>query len=164
MPEEYDQLSQDQANFVALTPLSFLQRTADVYPDHIALIYHQQQWTWQQTRERCTRVASALSQRGIGRNDTVSVFAHNTPEMFECHFAVPMAGAVLNTINTRLDADTVAYIIDHAESKLFICDRGLLPVLFDALKIATVQPEVVVIDDEYADAAEQTVIPSDDCS
>ena len=135
MTIEYDQLEANAANFVALTPLSFLQRTADIYPQREALIYNQRRYSWAQVRNRCTRIASSLAARGIGKNDTVSVFAFNTPEMFESHFSIPMAGAVLNTINTRLDADTVAYIIDHAESRLFICDRQLWPVLEDALQI-----------------------------
>ena len=118
MTIEYDQLGPNGANFVAFTPLSFLQRTADIYPQRESLIYNQRRYTWAQTRNRCTRIASSLAARGIGKNDTVSLFAFNTPEMFESHFSIPMAGAVLNTINTRLDAATVAYIIDHGESKV----------------------------------------------
>ncbi len=124
-------------------------------------MYNAHRWTWAETRARCVQVAHSLTQLGLTRNDTVSVLAHNTPEMFECHFAVPMAGAVLNTINTRLDAATVAYIIDHAESKVFVCDRGLLSVLLDALKLSTHQPQVVLIDDEFAHPNEQTPIPAD---
>jgi len=158
MTIEYDQLDPNDANFVALTPLSFLQRTADIYPQREALIYNQRRYSWAQLRSRCNRIASSLVARGIGKNDTVSVFAFNTPEMFESHFSIPMAGAVLNAINTRLDADTVAYIIDHAESRLFICDRQLWPVLEEALKSATTQPEIVIIDD--ADASEKPPLPS----
>ncbi|MEO0368570.1 MAG: AMP-binding protein, partial [Pseudomonadota bacterium] len=161
MPIEYDQLSKNGANHVALSPISFLHRTADIYPDKTSLIYNELSWTWQETRQRCVKIAASIAKSGIGINDTVSVFAHNTPEMYECHFAVPMTGAVLNTINTRLDADTVAYIIDHAESKMFICDRGLLPVLIDALQIATTQPQVVVIDDPSAAEEEKTTIPKE---
>ena len=158
MTIEYDQLDQNDANFVALTPLSFLQRTADIYPQREALIYNQRRYSWAQLRTRCTRIASSLAARGIGRNDTVSVFAFNTPEMFESHFSIPMAGAVLNTINTRLDADTVAYIIDHAESRLFICDRQLWPVLEKALQSSKTQPEIVIIDD--VDAIEKPELPT----
>jgi len=158
MTIEYDQLDPNDANFVALTPLSFLQRTADIYPQREALIYNQRRYSWAQLRSRCNRIASSLVARGISKNDTVSVFAFNTPEMFESHFSIPMAGAVLNAINTRLDADTVAYIIDHAESRLFICDRQLWPVLEEALKSATTQPEIVIIDD--ADASEKPPLPS----
>jgi fatty-acyl-CoA synthase len=159
MTIEYDQLEANAANFVALTPISFLQRTADIYPQREALIYNQRRYSWAQVRNRCTRIASSLAARGIGRNDTVSVFAFNTPEMFESHFSIPMAGAVLNAINTRLDAGTVAYIIDHAESRLVICDRQLWPVLEDALKSCTGRPEIVIIDD--IDATEKPSLPTD---
>ncbi|MCH7880055.1 MAG: long-chain-fatty-acid--CoA ligase [Proteobacteria bacterium] len=159
MTVEYDQLPPGDANFVALTPLSFLQRTADIYPQRESLIYNQRRYTWAQTRARCTRIASSLAARGLGKNDTVSVFAFNTPEMFECHFAIPMAGAVLNTINTRLDAATVAYIIDHGESKLFIVDRQLWPVLRQALETTELKPEIIIIDD--ADATDKPGLPED---
>ncbi len=150
MTIEYDQLQANNANFVALTPLSFLQRTADIYPDRESLIYHERRYSWAQTRARCTRIASSIAARGLGKNDTISLFAFNTPEMFEAHFAIPMSGAVLNTINTRLDAATVSYIIDHGESKIFIADRQLWPILEEALASSRLQPEVIIIDDAYA--------------
>lgn len=159
MTIEYDQLPANAANFVALTPLSFLQRTADIYPQRTSLIYNERRYSWAQTRARCTRIASSIAARGLGRNDTVSVFAFNTPEMFEAHFAIPMAGAVLNTINTRLDAATVAYIIDHGESKLFIVDRQLWPVLEAALQTSKLQPEIIIIDD--IDATDKPALPTD---
>jgi len=159
MTIEYDQLEANDANLVALTPLSFLQRTADIYPDRESLIYNSRRYTWAQTRARCTRVASSIAARGLGKNDTVSVFAFNTPEMFEAHFAIPMAGAVLNTINTRLDAATVSYIIDHGESKVFIVDRQLWPVVEEALKTSTLKPEIIIIDD--ADATVKPPLPED---
>ncbi len=159
MTVAYDHLPKNPANFVALTPLSFLQRSADIYPHRESLIYNQRRYTWSQTRSRCTRIASSLAARGIGKNDTVSVFAFNTPEMFECHFAVPMAGAVLNTINTRLDAATVAYIIDHGESQAFIVDRQLWPVLQKALSSCRLRPEIIIIDD--ADASVKPDLPTD---
>ncbi|MBT8115737.1 MAG: AMP-binding protein, partial [Arenicella sp.] len=161
MTIEYDQLAKNDANYVALTPLSFLQRTADIYPHHESLIYNDTRYTWAQTRQRCTQIASSLASRGIGTNDSVSILAYNTPELFESHFSVGMAGAVLNTINTRLDADTVSYIIDHAESKLFMVDRGLWPVLQQALKSTTHQPHIVLIDDPYAPAEERTELAAD---
>ncbi|MFT5503614.1 MAG: fatty-acyl-CoA synthase [Gammaproteobacteria bacterium] len=147
MTQEYDQLPANSANFVALSPLSFLHRTADIYPERESLTYNDRRYTWAETRNRCNRIASSLAARGLGKNDTVSVLAFNTPEMFESHFSVAMAGAVLNTINTRLDAATVSYIIDHGESKLFICDRQLWPVLSEALESSQHQPEIVIIDD-----------------
>lgn len=160
MTIEYDQLAQNYANFVPLTPISFLHRSADVYPQHESLIYHDQRHTWGQTRQRCVQMAASLAELGVDKNDTVSVFAFNTPEMFELHFAVPMSGGVLNTINTRLDADTVAYIIDHAESKVFVVDRALLPVLAQALATSKCRPHIVVIDDEHASAEEKVEIPA----
>jgi len=149
MTIEYDQLPKNDANYVPLSPISFLHRTADIYPDYESLIYNDTSCTWSQTRDRCVQVASSLASRGIGKNDTVSVFAHNTPEMYEAHFAVPMAGAVLNTIN----------IIDHAESKMFIVDRGLWPTLEQALAIAETQPELILIDDPHALDAEKVEVP-----
>jgi len=159
MTIEYDQLPTNAANFVALTPISFLQRTADIYPQRESLIYNRRRYTWSQTRARCTRIASSIAARGLGKNDTVSVFAFNTPEMFEAHFAIPMSGAVLNTINTRLDASTVAYIIDHGEAKLFIVDRQLWPILEAALEMSELKPEIIIIDD--VDATEKPALPTE---
>ena len=150
MPAAYDDLPRNAANYIPLSPLSFLDRTTDIYPDREAVVYNERRYSWSEMRERCRKFASALKKSGIGKNDTVSLLTFNTPEMFECHFAVPMAGAVLNTINTRLDAATVAYIIDHAETKLFIVDRELWPVLEAALKTCESLPEVIVIDDPSA--------------
>lgn len=146
----YDQLPQTDANFVPLTPVSFLDRTADIYPDRTSVIYGDQRWTWAETRTRCRQLAHALAKRGLGRNDTVSVLLFNTPELFECHFGVPLAGSVLNTINTRLDADTIAYILGHGEAKLVMVDRELAPVLDAALKISEHKPDVILIDDPAA--------------
>lgn len=150
MPIEYEALAKNNANYIPLSPVSFLDRTADIYPDREALIYNERRYNWEQVRQRCRRFASSLRARGIGKNDTVSMLTFNTPEMFEAHFAVPLAGAVINTINTRLDAGTVAYIIDHAESKMFIVDRELWPVLEDALKLCHGRPEIVIVDDPAA--------------
>ena len=157
MTIEYDQLEANKANFVALTPLSFLQRTADIYPQRESVIYNSRRYTWAQTRARCTRIASSLAARGLGKNDTVSMLAFNTPEMFEAHFAIPMSGAVLNTINTRLDPATISYIIDHGESRVFIVDRQLWPVLEKALESSQLTPEVIIIDD--AEATEKPPLP-----
>lgn len=150
MPNAYDDLKANGANYVPLSPVSFLDRTADIYPDRTALIYNDQSLTWSEVRARCRRVAKSLNARGIGKNDTVSLLTYNTPEMFECHFAVPLSGAVLNTINTRLDAATVAYIIDHAETKVFMVDRELWPVLKSALEQCEGRPEIIIIDDASA--------------
>lgn len=156
---KYDELERNPANYVPLSPISFLDRTAAIYPNRQSVVYNDRSYNWSETQSRCRLLASALAGRGIGKNDTVSVLLHNTPEMFECHYGVPMLGSVLNAINTRLDADTVAYIIDHGESQFFIVDRELWPVLEAALKIAKSNPDVVIVDD--ADAATKPNIPND---
>ncbi len=111
------------ANYESLTPITFLERSAYVYPDRIALIHGQRRYTWAETYARARRLASVLKQHGIDAGDTVAVMLNNTPEMFECHFGVPMTGAVLNTMNTRLDAETIAFMLNHGEAKVLIADR-----------------------------------------
>ena len=157
--QAYDELPKNSANFAALSPVSFLQRTARIFPDRLAIAYEERRFSWSNVEQRCRQLASGLSRRGIGRNDTVAVLLHNTPEMFECQFGVPMAGAVLNTINTRLDADTIAYIVDHGEAKLFMVDRELYPVVADALEQSKHQPELVIVDDP--NALEKPDIPAE---
>jgi fatty-acyl-CoA synthase len=127
-------LERNPANYVPLTPLSFIERAAYIYPDHAAVIHGQRRHTWRETLERSRRLASALSKRGVGKSDTVSVVLANTPEMYECHFGVPGCGAVLNTINTRLDAETIAFTLEHAEAKVLITDREYAPVVEKALE------------------------------
>ena len=144
-------LDKNNANYVPLTPLSFLERAKDIYPDYEALIYEDRSYTWDQIYKRCTKFASALEKIGIKEGDTVSVMAFNTPEIFETHYSVPMTGAVLNTINTRLDAKTVAYIIDHSEAKVLIVDRQLHSVLSKALELAKNRPLIIDIYDKFAD-------------
>ena len=144
-------LDKNNANYVPLTPLSFLERAKDIYPDYEALIYEDRSYTWDQIYKRCTKFASALEKIGIKEGDTVSVMAFNTPEIFETHYSVPMTGAVLNTINTRLDAKTVAYIIDHSEAKVLIVDRQLHSVLSKALELAKNKPLIIDIYDKFAD-------------
>ena len=137
-------MQKNDANFVPLTPLSFLDRIKDVYPQYEALIYGSRHYTWKQVYERCTRFASALTKIGVGEGDVVSVMAANTPELFEVHYSVPMTGGVVNTINTRLDVRTVAYILNHSDCKVFIVDRQFQPIAAEAL--LQVEREVVVID------------------
>ena len=144
-------LDKNNANYVPLTPLSFLERVKDIYPDYEALIYEDRSYTWDQIYKRCTKFASALGKIGVKEGDTVSVMAFNTPEIFETHYSVPMTGAVLNTINTRLDAKTVAYIIDHSEAKVLIVDRQLHSVLSKALELAKNKPLIIDIYDKFAD-------------
>ena len=137
-------MQKNGANFVPLTPLSFLDRIKDVYPDYEALIYQDRKYTWRQVYDRCTRFASALTKIGIGQGDVVSIMAANTPELFEAHYSVPMTGGVINTINTRLDTRTVAYILEHSDCKVFIVDRQFQKVASEAL--SQVDREIVVID------------------
>src|SRR6478736_3481639 len=134
MPSEME-LPRNPANWAALTPISFLRRTADVYPRHIAVIHGTRRFTWSQVHDRCRRFASALQGLGIGPGDTVAVMAPNVPLLLEAHFAVPMAGAILNAINTRLDPAAIAYILEHSESKILIADTEYHGVIRKALAL-----------------------------
>ncbi|MBR9867391.1 MAG: acyl-CoA synthetase [Oceanospirillales bacterium] len=140
-------LDQNQANFMALTPLSFLERSAKVYPQRIATVHGTVRRTWAETYQRCCQLASALVKRGIGRGDTVSIIAPNLPEHFESHFGVPMSGAVLNSINTRLDAEAIAFVLQHAESRVLITEREFSAVVRKALKMIGKKILVIDIDD-----------------
>jgi fatty-acyl-CoA synthase len=140
-------LEKNPANFAALTPLQFIERSASVYPDHPALIHGLRRQSWAETYARCRSLASALEKVGIGVGDTVAIMAPNIPEMYEAHFAVPMTGGVLNSLNTRLDAAMIAFILDHSETKVLLVDREFHRVMTEALAIAKVQPLVVDIDD-----------------
>ena len=142
------------ANHVPLSPLSFLQRTAAVYPDRCAVRYGEREWSWAETYGRCGALADALRGRGVEKNDTVAVLCPNTPPAVEVSFGVPMAGAVLNMINTRLDAEIVAFILDHAEARFFIVDQSFAEVATEALEIAEVSPTVVFIEDDALEAVE----------
>ena len=137
-------MHKNDANFVPLTPISFLDRIKDVYPDYEAIVYKERKYSWREVYDRCTRFASALTKVGIGKGDVVSIMAANTPELFEAHYSVPMTGGVVNTINTRLDTRTVAYILDHSDCKVFIVDRQFHNVAIDA--IAQVKRKIIVID------------------
>ncbi|WP_170530338.1 acyl-CoA synthetase [Ruegeria arenilitoris] len=139
-------LDKGPANFTALSPLSYIERAAAVYPDYPAVVYGDRRHSWAQTYARCRRLASALAARGVGTGDTVSIIAANIPEMYEAHFGVPMAGAVLNTINTRLDAPIIAFILNHAESKVLLVDPEFSGVVKQALE--QVDHDILVIDIE----------------
>ena len=138
-------LDKNPANYAPLTPLSFLERTASVYPDLPSVIHGRQRYTWRETYARCRRLASALAKRGIGVGDTVAVMLPNIPAIYEAHFGVPMAGAVLNTLNTRLDADAIAFMLEHGEAKLLITDQEFAPVIEKA--IAGRKIEVIDVED-----------------
>ena len=151
-------MQRNDANFVPLTPLSFLDRIKDVYPDYEALIYQDRKYTWSQVYDRCTQFASALMKIGVGEGDVVSIMAANTPELFEAHYSVPMTGGVINTINTRLDVRTVAYILDHSDCKVFIVDRQFQKVASEALAQINCEIIVIDIDDPYAELGEVPAI------
>jgi fatty-acyl-CoA synthase len=137
-------LDRNPANFQPLTPLTFLERAAEVFPDRIAIAHGKMRETYAELRTRSRRLASALSRRGIGRGDTVAVMLANTPAMIECHYGVPLSGAVLNTMNTRLDAASIAFMLDHGEAKVLITDREFAPTIREAL--ALVSHKLLVID------------------
>jgi fatty-acyl-CoA synthase len=136
-------LDKNPANYQPLTPIGFLERSAAVYPDHTAIIHGDKRISYREFYERARRLASALASRGIGPGDTVSVMFANTPPMLEIHYAVPMIGAVLHCLNTRLDAPIVAFQIDHADSKLLLADREFSALIRDSLALAKVTPLVV---------------------
>jgi fatty-acyl-CoA synthase len=146
-------LDKNAANYVPLSPLSYLERSAMVYPDRLAVIYGELRQTWAQTYQRCRRLASALAARGIGRGDTVAVMLPNVPAMFEAHFGVPMTGAVLNTLNTRLDAEAIAFMLQHGDAKVLLTDREFAGVIEKALAmLGTRRPLVIEVDDDSAPA------------
>jgi fatty-acyl-CoA synthase len=140
-------LTADPANFVSLSPLTFIERSAAVFSDRIAVVYGETRRSWAQTFTRCRQLASALRKRGVQKGDTVAVIAANTPEMFELHFGVPAAGAVLNSINTRLDADAIGFILMHGEARVVITDREFSSVVNQAVQALDQRPLVVDIDD-----------------
>lgn len=147
-------LEANPANYTAMSPVSYLQRAAFVYPNRTAQIHQDTRYTWAQTYERCVRLASGLAGMGIKTGDTVSFLCANIPPLFEAHFGVPMCGAVLNAINTRLDAEAVAFILQHAESKVLFVDKEFSDVASKALKMVAVKPTVIAIDDPYYDQGE----------
>jgi fatty-acyl-CoA synthase len=148
-PDQYSiGLDKTPANFVALTPLSFLVRSATVYPDHISAVYEGRVFTWSQTCARCRRFASYLAGRGIAHGDTVAAMLPNIPAMNEVHFAVPMAGAVLNALNIRLDAASIAFQLDHGGAKIILVDPEFAGVIAEALTLMTgPKPGVIDVDD-----------------
>ena len=127
-PYEHN-LGRNSANYAPLTPLSFIERAAYVYPQRLAVVYGEQRYTWKETYARARRLASALAKRGIRRGDTVAVMLPNTPPMYEAHFGVPMCGGVLNALNTRLDGEAIAFMLKHGEAKLLIADEEYFPIL-----------------------------------
>ncbi|HQT75598.1 MAG TPA: acyl-CoA synthetase [Rhodopila sp.] len=143
----FDDLLKNQANYAPLTPLTFIERAAYVYPDRLAVVHGAQRWTWRETYARCRRLASALARRGVGKNDVVAVMAPNTPPMYEAAFGVPMCGGVLNTLNTRLDGETLAFMLQHGGAKVLITDREFSPAIETALSLLDTKPLVIDIAD-----------------
>jgi len=159
-PYELD-LGKNPANYAPLTPLGFIERAATVFPNRNAVIHGARRSNWAQTYARCRRLASALARRGIVNGDTVAVMLANTPEMLECHFGVPMAGAVLNALNTRLDAEAIAFMLDHGEAKVLIVDREFSVTLEKALALAKAKPYVIDVDDPEYDGPGKRIGPVD---
>ena len=154
MVSAYDELPRTPANFVALSPLRYLERAAYIYPHQNAIIHGSRQITWHETYLRCCQFAHQLQNLGISKNDTVSVLLPNVPAMLEAHFAVPMSGAVLNTLNTRLDAKTLAFMLDHAESKVLLVDPEFAALAQEALQMVNHEIYVIDVSDaEYEHAA-----------
>ncbi len=159
MTHIYDQhLDRNSANHAPLSPLGFIARTAEVYPERLAVVHGTLRRNWGETYARCRQLASSLHKAGVGKNDTVAVMLPNTPPMVEAHFGVPMAGAVLNALNTRLDAETIAFMLDHGEAKVLIVDPEFTGVVAKALKLRQRSAPLLVIQVEdalYGPAAEQ---------
>ncbi|MBL8567836.1 MAG: acyl-CoA synthetase [Phreatobacter sp.] len=157
MASSYDtDLERNPANYQPLTPITFLERAARVFPDHTAVIHGRIRRSYAEFYARSRRLASALAKAGVGKNDTVAVICANTPAMLECHYGVPMCGGVLNTLNTRLDAAIIAFSLDHGEARVFIVDREFSKLAREALALAKVKPIVIDYDDpEYDGPGEQ---------
>src|SRR6266851_7815746 len=148
-------LDKNKANFVPLSPIGFLLRSAGVYPHRTSVIHGERRYTWRQSLERCRRLASGLAAHGVGRGDTVALMAPNVPEAFEAHFGVPMAGAVLNALNIRLDAETIAFILGHGEAKVLITDTEFSPTIGRALALLDKKPLVIDIADPQGPGGER---------
>jgi fatty-acyl-CoA synthase len=148
-------LDKNAANYVPLTPIGFLVRSASVYPNRLAVVHGERRYGWREALERCRRLASALTARGIQRGDTVALMAPNIPEAFEAHFGVPMAGAVLNALNIRLDPGTIAFILEHGEAKVLITDTEFSPVIAEALAQLEQKPLVIDIADPMGPGGER---------
>ncbi len=146
-------LDKTPANYVPLSPLTFIERAAAVFPNRTSLVHGDRRYTWGETFTRCRRLASALKERGIGVGDTVSILGFNTPQMYEAHFGVPMTGAVLHSINTRLDAATIGFMLKHNEAKVLFTDTEAAQTIRQALAGMDNPPLVIDIDDPLSDAA-----------
>ena len=147
-------LDKNDANYVPLSPLSFLERTKNIYPNYEAIVYESRSYTWSEVYKRCVKFASALEKIGVKTGDTVSIMAFNTPEIFEAHYSIPMVGAVINAINTRLDPKTINYILEHSGAKVLIVDRQFHEVIAKALENVKSKITIIDIDDKDANLSE----------
>ena len=154
MRHHFEALQKTRANHVPLSPLSFLRRAESLHGARTAVIYGAIRRSWAETSARIRAVAGGLVGLGVQKGDTVSVLSPNIPELFELHFALPLTGAVLNTLNTRLEPETIAYILDHADTKLVIVDRELVPLLSKAFDLLGRTLPVVEIADPNAPAVQ----------
>lgn len=150
----YQDLGRNQANYTPLSPLSFLRKAATVHPQRLAVVHGERRLNWAQVQARCCRLASALQRMGVAEGDTVAALLPNTPAMIELHFAPAMLGAVLNTLNTRLDAETLAFMLDHGEAKVVFVDREFSPVMKRALALCRQAPQVIDVDDAAIEEGE----------
>ena len=146
--KNYKNLKKNKANFEPLTPIDFLKRSAKVFPNYISIISENKKFTWRQTFKRCNLLATALAKHKIKTGDVVSIMAPNTSAMYEAHFGIPMAGAILNAINIRLDAKTISYIIGHSKTKIIFVDTEFLPIIREALKIKNLKIPIIAIKDD----------------
>ena len=154
MPNIYEQhLDRNPANYAPLSPIPLLERAASVFPDRPSVVHGARRYTWSETWTRARRLGSALAQRGIGKGDTVAAMLPNIPEMFECHFGVPLTGAIFNALNTRLDAATIAFVLNHGEAKILIADREYVPIVESALERIGRTITVIDVDDPEYDGA-----------
>lgn len=156
MENQYNQgLDKNQANYLPLSPLTFVKRAALVYPTKTSVVYGNQRYNWKETYERACRLASILQQCDVGQGDTVSIMGFNTPETYEAHFGVPMTGGVLHAINTRLDAKNIAFMMDHANTKVLLTDAMSAPIIKEALQLVKNKPLVIDIIDPNESGGER---------
>ncbi|HSW84551.1 MAG TPA: AMP-binding protein, partial [Usitatibacter sp.] len=148
-------LDRNEANYTALTPVSFLAKAAYVYPEHVAVVHGSLRRTWSEVYERARRLASALSKHGVKRGDTVAAMLPNVPAMVELHFGPAMFGAVVNTLNTRLDAEAIAFMLDHGEAKVLVTDREFSATIKAALVLVKAKPLVIDVDDALFEGGER---------
>src|SRR5471032_1848738 len=150
-------LERNAANYTPLSPVSFLAKAASVYPGRLAVVHGAVSRTWKEVYERSRRLASALAKHGVKRGETVAAMLPNVPAMVELHFGPAMFGAVLNTLNTRLDAEAIAFMLDHAQAKVLFTDREFSHVVSQALALAKSKPLVVDVDDALFEGGEPVV-------